>query len=202
MENLKSSLRLPTLEIPSKYSVFKRVANLTLVIIGVIICVQLWLVSSEHAINWHNKQANQLGESLLTFSASVLTESIIAEDKQKLTKQLQFIVEDPHVLGASLFDNKGRQLADNESSYSVVAAYKLNSHTPLVFVKSIEHQGALIGYLRIMLKEEKVMEYHGEYQVQLNQQVIVLMLLAAAVGILIARVFYKFRYRHKRSQES
>jgi membrane protein len=198
MENLKSSLRLSTLEIPSKYSVFKRVANLILVIVGIIICINLWLVSSEQSTNWHNKQANQLGESLSTFSASVLTESIIAEDKQKLTKQLQFIAEDPHVLGASLFDNKGRQLADNQSSSSVVAAYKLNSQQPLVFVKSIEYQGKLIGYLRIMLKEEKVMEYHGEYQVQLNQQVIVLMLLAAAVGILIARIFYKFRYRSQK----
>ncbi|MGJ8682060.1 AhpA/YtjB family protein [Paraglaciecola sp.] len=202
MENLKHTASLPSIEIPSKYSVFKRMANLLLVIIAVIICVNLWLISTNQSIDWHNKQANQLGESLSSLSANVLAESILSEDSQTLANQLMFVHNDPHVLSASLFDEKGRQLVNNQTSSSVVAAFKLNKNKPLVFVKNIQHNGQLIGYLRILLKEEMVMAYHSDYQTQLNQQLIVLMLLALGVGVLIARAFYKFKYRQKNKSDS
>ena len=86
-------------------------------------------------------------------------------------------------------------LADNNAASSVVAAYKLNTISPLVFVQNITHEQQVIGYLSIILKEKEVMAYHSEYQKQLNQQVQMLMILAAISGILITRAFYKFRYR-------
>ncbi|MCF2946555.1 hypothetical protein L0668_00400 [Paraglaciecola aquimarina] len=202
MENLKPSISLPSLDIPTKYSVFKRMANLALVIVSVIICTNLWLVSSKQSLNWHKKQANQLGESLSALSGKVLTESILAQDSDSLGQQLAFINADPHVLSASLFDDKGRQLVDNQTSSSVVAAFRLNDNKPLVFVENITHQGRLIGYLRILLKEEVVMAYHNEYQTQLNQQTIVLMLLALGAGMLVARAFYKFKYRMRNTSKS
>jgi membrane protein len=95
----------------------------------------------------------------------------------------------------SLFDNKGRMLADENSESSVVSAYKSNTIAPLVFVQNITHDEQIIGYLSIILKEKKVMAYHSEYQKQLNQQLQMLMILAAIAGILITRAFYKVRYR-------
>ncbi|WP_158967579.1 AhpA/YtjB family protein [Paraglaciecola sp. L3A3] len=195
MENIRTSSLIAPLTAQSKYSVFKRIGNLSLVLLAIIICTNLWLLNSEQAANWHKKQANQLGQSLSNLAAHILVEAIRKNDSKKLTQQLAFIGEDPHVLSASIYDNKGTILANNKIATSVVAIYKLNSATPLVFVKKIKYQDELIGYLRIMLKEEEVMKYHSEYQLQLYQQLIVLMLLAGVGGILIARVFYKFRYR-------
>jgi len=195
MEQTNTSLFIAPSKQPSRYSIFKRIANLILVVVGSIACINLWLISSEQSQNWHAKQANQLGVSLSTLSANILISSLLENDSEKLSQQLSYIVADPHVAGASLFDNKGTVLADNNSASSVVAAYKLKTISPLVFVHNITHNQQIIGYLSIILKEKEVMAYHSEYQKQLDQQVQMLMILAAIAGILLTRAFYKVRYR-------
>ena len=181
MEQTNTSLFIAPSKQPSRYSIFKRIANLILVVVGGIACINLWLISSEQSQNWH--------------SANILISSLLENDAEKLSQQLSYIVADPHVAGASLFDNKGRVLADNNSASSVVAAYKLKTISPLVFVHNITHNQQIIGYLSIILKEKEVMAYHSEYQKQLDQQVQMLMILAAIAGILLTRAFYKVRYR-------
>jgi membrane protein len=195
MQQTNSFIFTSPFQQPSRYSIFKRIANLVLVIIGCIICINLWLISSEQSLNWHSKQANQLGVSLSSLSGNILIDSLLEKNSQKLSQQLSYIAADPHVANVSLFDNKGRMLADENSESSVVSAYKSNTIAPLVFVQNITHDEQIIGYLSIMLKEKKVMAYHSEYQKQLNQQLQMLMILAAIAGILITRAFYKVRYR-------
>ena len=195
MEHINSSLFTAPFQRPSRYSIFKRIANLVLAVVGCIACINLWLISSEQSLNWHSKQADQLGVSLSSLSGNILISSLLKNDLDKLSQQLNFIAADPHVAGVTLFDNKGRVLSDNNSTLSVVDAYKANVISPLVFVQNISHDNQIIGYLSIILKEEKVMAYHSEYQKQLNQQVQMLMILAAITGILITRAFYKVRYR-------
>jgi membrane protein len=195
MQQTNSFIFTSPFQQPSRYSIFKRIANLVLVIIGCIICINLWLISSEQSLNWHSKQANQLGVSLSSLSGNILIDSLLEKNSQKLSRQLSYIAADPHVANVSLFDNKGRMLADENSESSVVSAYKSNTIAPLVFVQNITHNEQIIGYLSIILKEKKVMAYHSEYQKQLNQQLQMLMILAAIAGILITRAFYKVRYR-------
>ena len=195
MEHINSSLFTAPFQRPSRYSIFKRIANLVLAVVGCIACINLWLISSEQSLNWHSKQADQLGVSLSSLSGNILISSLLKNDLDKLSQQLNFIAADPHVAGVTLFDNKGRVLSDNNSTLSVVDAYKANAISPLVFVQNITHDNQIIGYLSIILKEKKVMAYHSEYQKQLNQQVQMLMILAAIAGILITSAFYKVRYR-------
>ncbi|MFT6778284.1 MAG: membrane protein [Paraglaciecola sp.] len=195
MQQTNSFIFTSPFQQPSRYSIFKRIANLVLVIIGCIICINLWLIRSEQSLNWHSKQANQLGVSLSSLSGNILIDSLLEKNSQKLSQQLSYIAADPHVANVSLFDNKGRMLADENSESSVVSAYKSNTIAPLVFVQNITHNEQIIGYLSIILKERKVMAYHSEYQKQLTQQLQMLMILAAIAGILITRAFYKVRYR-------
>jgi membrane protein len=195
MQPINTSTFTAPFQQPSRYSIFKRIANLVLAVVGCIACINLWLISSEQSLNWHSKQANQLGVSLSSLSGNVLISSLLEDDSEKLSQQLSYIVADPHVAGVSLFDNKGRALANNNSALSVVAAYKSKDISPLVFVQNISHNKQVIGYLSIILKEKEVMAYHSEYQKQLNQQIQMLMILAAIGGILITRAFYKVRYR-------
>jgi membrane protein len=195
MQHTNTSIFTDSFEQPSRYSIFKRIANLVLVVVGCIACINLWLIGSEQSLNWHSKQADQLGVSLSSLSGNILISSIIENNLEKLNQQLSYIAKDPHVAGVSLFDNKGRMLADNNQALSVVNAYKSNTISPLVFVQSIIHNQQTIGYLSLILKEKQVMAYHSEYQKQLNQQLQMLMILAAIAGILITRAFYKVRYR-------
>jgi membrane protein len=195
MQQTNTSILPPPFQRPSRYSIFKRIANLVLVIVGCIACINLWLIGSEQSLNWHSKQANQLGVSLTSLSSSILISSLLESNSEKLSQQLSYISADPHVAGVSIFDDKGRMLADKNSGESVVTAYKSNKISPLVFVQNITHNQQIIGYLSIILKEREVMAYHSEYQKQLNKQVQMLMILAAIAGILVTRAFYKVRYR-------
>ena len=195
MQQINTSIFIAPFQQPSRYSIFKRIANLILAVVGCIACINLWLISSEQSLNWHSKQANQLGVSLSSLSGKILISSLLQNDSKALKQQLGYIVSDPHVAGVSLFDNKGRILADNNAALSVIAAYKSKGISPLVFVQNITYNEQTIGFLSIVLKEKEVMAYHSEYQKQLNQQVQMLMILAAIAGILITRAFYKVRYR-------
>jgi membrane protein len=195
MQQTNTSIFIAPFQQPSRYSIFKRIANLVLAVVGCIACINLWLVSSEQSLNWHSKQANQLGISLSSLSGKILISSLLQNDSKALKQQLGYIVSDPHVAGVSLFDNKGRILADNNVALSVISAYKSKGISPLVFVQNITHNEQTIGFLSIVLKEKEVMAYHSEYQKQLNQQLQMLMILAAIAGILFTRAFYKFRYR-------
>ena len=195
MQQINTSIFIAPFQQPSRYSIFKRIANLVLVVVGCIACINLWLISSEQSLNWHSKQANQLGISLSSLSGKILISSLLQNDSKALKQQLGYIVSDPHVAGVSLFDNKGRILADNNVALSVISAYKSKGISPLVFVQNITHNEQTIGFLSIVLKEKEVMAYHSEYQKQLNQQLQMLMILAAIAGILFTRAFYKFRYR-------
>ena len=195
MQQINTSIFIAPFQQPSRYSIFKRIANLILAVVGCIACINLWLISSEQSLNWHSKQANQLGISLSSLSGKILISSLLQNDSKALKQQLGYIVSDPHVAGVSLFDNKGRILADNNAALSVIAAYKSKGISPLVFVQNITYNEQTIGFLSIVLKEKEVMAYHSEYQKQLNQQLQMLMILAAIAGILFTRAFYKFRYR-------
>ena len=195
MESFKTPFSINPIQLPSGYSIFKRLANLVLVVATIVVCMNLWLISSEHSINWQNKQANQLGNSLASFAANVLTGTLILKDSSLLTEQLSYLASDPHVESVTLYDEKGRLLADNNTSASVVATFKLKPFTPLVFVRKITHQQQTIGYLSLILNEQTIMANHTEYQHQLNQQLQMLMVLAAIFGIVMTRAFYKLRYR-------
>jgi membrane protein len=195
MEPINTPFSITPIHLPSGYSIFKRLANLVLVVATVVVCINLWLISSEHSTNWQNKQANQLGNSLTSFAAKVLTSTLLVNDPSLLTEQLSYLASDPHVESVTLYDEKGRLLAENNTSTSVVATFKLKPFNPLVFVRKITHQQQTIGYLSLILNEQAVMAFHSEYQHQLNQQLQMLMVLAAIFGIVMTRAFYKLRYR-------
>ena len=200
MNLAKNALQLATTPQPSAYSIYKRIANLALAIIAVVICINLWLLSTQQAQIWHDKQANQLGRSLTQLGARVLANAVANDDKELVSRQLEQIVSDPHVANAVLFSHRGQVLQSTEASLSLLTNYRLRENMPLVFVEEIHFDDQIRGYLRLLLNEEEVMYYHEEYQRQIVEQVLVLMLLAGATGLLIARAFYKFRYRHLRKR--
>jgi len=187
--------------IHSNYSIFKRIGNLVLVIVFSIVCVNLWLLSQDEADNWYDKQAGQLGRSIAAYSAQVIALELQPKESidlnaQEIKNQLELIASDPHVLGVSLFDTKGKIIDTTEGNISVLANFLIEEDAPLVFVEEITVDGKILGYLRLLLDEERIMLYHDDYQRHLYEQLSVMMLLAGLAGILIARVYYKVRFRN------
>lgn len=180
----------------SNYSIFKRVANLTLVVVAAAICINLWLLNTGQANDWRDQQSSQLGRSIAAYSASVIANDVLQNNMQSLNAHLSLIAADPHIYGVSVYDNKGVVIDSNEQNNSVLANFILNEHVPLVFVQEIKSGEKTIGYLRLLLDTEQVMLFHDDYQKQIYKQLLVLMMLAGLVGLLVARMYYKIRFRH------
>lgn len=185
----------------SNFSIFKRIGNMVLVIVFSIVCVNLWLLSKDEADNWHSKQAGQLGKSIIAYSAKVIALQLQPRDDrdlnaQEIKNQLELIATDPHVLGVSLFDTKGKIIDTTEGNISVLANFLIAEEAPLVFIEEIKLDGKILGYLRLLLDENRIMLYHDDYQQHLYEQISVMMILAGLAGLLVARTYYKIRYRN------
>ena len=180
----------------STYSIYKRLANLILVVFFSVICINLWLLSTDSAQNWHDKQANQLGRSLSVHGAKVIASPLQQRDMEAIDKKLQYLTDDPHVESASIYDNKGKLVLSSAKQPWLLNVLHNDRGAPLVFVQEVILEQKTIGYLRLLLKEQEVMRFHEDYQRQIFEQILVLTLIAGAAGLLIARAFYKFRYRH------
>jgi membrane protein len=196
MNITETSLSITAIQMPSSYSIFKRIANLVLTVVGISICINLWLINNQQAANWHKNQSNQLGRSLSLLASKALTQALIKNDSQAMSHQLEFVAADPHVTAVALYNIKGQLIAESNNSVSVLARHQGEQQTPLSFVEEIRHEGEIIGYFRLMLSAQKVMAFHQQYQQKFFQQLQVLMLLAAAAGLLLTRAWYKFRFRH------
>lgn len=191
----------PSTERPSNYSIIKRLLNLALVIVGVIICFNVWLNHANQSRIWYQQQASQLGRSLTHLSSQLLTKALINDDKEQIQAHLNFLKQDSYVTGVALYNQKGQLIQDKDNQVSMVARMKMSSSQSLIFIQNIvSENGEIIGYLRLILDEKKVMQFHFDYQNELLQQIEVLLLLAALVGLLLTRAFYTFRYRKYRKK--
>ncbi|MCC2614707.1 hypothetical protein LJ739_00445 [Aestuariibacter halophilus] len=182
----------------SSYSIYKRLVNLVLVVVAGILCINLWLLSTDQALQWHDKQANQLGRSLVQMGARQLVQPLADKNTDALQFVLNNLNSDRHVLGASLYNHQGRLLHSTDKGVSLLTNYKLRQQVPLVFVEPVRRDNQILGYLRILLDEDHVMAHHQAYQRQLAEQLLVFMLLAGTAGMLVTRMFYKWRYRDLR----
>tara|TARA_R110002167_G_scaffold31464_38_gene103403 strand:+ start:335 stop:1018 length:684 start_codon:yes stop_codon:yes gene_type:complete len=183
----------------SNFSIFKRLLNLSLVIIGVVICSKLWLAHNKQESLWYHQQANQLGRSLAKLSAQTMVKGIIEQDEQNLVQQISFLTNNDYVLGAALYNQKG-QLIQQENAQKVISVDDQKSTEPtLTFIQEVRSdQNDIIGYLRVLLDESKVMQFHFDYQQQMIEKFEVLLLLAALTGGIVTRAFYTIRYRQYR----
>lgn len=197
MSMAKSLLHTVDLHIHSRYSIFKRILNLIIVIVMVLLFVNLWFVDNDTAQNWRNKQSTQLGNSLSLIASKILAQPIIDKDEQRITQVLDIMLNDPHVEGAAVYDQYGQQLDQQGTLDTIVEQYHNDQYSvPLVFVQDIRVDKQIYGYVRLLLNEKSVMALHSAYQAQLRKQTQVLGLLAALAALLLTRIFYKVRYRH------
>lgn len=183
----------------SNFSIFKRLLNLSLVVIGLTICINLWLAHNKQEKQWYQQQANQLGRSLAVLSAQAIADGITSQDEQIISQQINFLMSDQYVLGVSIYTHKGQLLQQQDTIPTIVERYIDSNENPLTFIQEIRSSdGELLGFLRIIIDEKKVMQFHFDYQQQMIEQFEVLLLLAAIAGGIITRAFYTIRYRQYR----
>ena len=204
------------------YTVYKRIANLILILIGIAISINLWWVNQQQTKDWYTIQAQQLGRSLSAQKALVLSDIVRQGDSENLQLALNQLLLDKHVKAASVYNFRGRLLARVGSELTQLESLRSNEAHNLTFVADIidsqaqqtstltdqnsETQGSLnqltgapiVGYLKVQLATEAVMAHHDKFQQQLANQRLIFMFLAAMGALYITRAFYKLRFKFQR----
>ncbi|GAB3037879.1 AhpA/YtjB family protein [Bowmanella dokdonensis] len=189
-------LLLRELELPSTYNIYKRLANLVLALTAAVLAINLWLFSDGQDEQILHAQANQLGQTLISHSAK-LTAQLMQEDDLSLVQQtLTQLVEDNHVLSATLHNEKGELLLQVGDRTPLLERFQSRARIkPLVYVQEVFQNEQLVAYIRLTMDRDQVMRHYQQYRQSHWQQSQLLMFLAFCVGVLITRAFYKFRYR-------
>jgi membrane protein len=191
---------------PSGYSVFKRLANLGLVIAAIFISLNLWIYSAQQDNKLRQEQADQLGNSLLKQAQVLITsytntarnDVLISKENRHLVNAIvNNLQEDVHVHSAALYALNGKSVSESSDNQSLLNLYKTRPNfEPLVYISELYKEGQPIGYIRLLLDEDMVMRHHNYFQEALRQQIQIIFVMALALGFIVARAFYKFRYRH------
>ncbi|WP_416307781.1 AhpA/YtjB family protein [Neptunicella sp. SCSIO 80796] len=183
-------------ELPSGLSIFKRLANFAIAVAVAFIIIYLWLnnvIQDQHQLQ---QQASQLGKTISQQNAKILTDRLIANDLDGIRQQLQYLQSDPHIHSVSLFDDKGKKLVGSENDDDIVSLFDPKEDAGLiVFVQEVYQQQKVIGYLRVLLWRDQVLQFFRLYQQEILYQAMLLVILAFLVGVLVTRGFYKLKYK-------
>ncbi|UAA40078.1 hypothetical protein KIH87_06930 [Paraneptunicella aestuarii] len=184
------------LDLPSRYSIYKRIALLILAILLSLVCIYVWYTTYSQLNNYSNKQANELGRGLVNQYQVILSDYLLKKNHSKMQLIIDAIVNDQHVLAATIFDAEGREVISNPADKHFLRLYANHVElVPLTFVSEITSEGQKLGYLRLILDGSLA---NGSIE-QLNnaylQRALVMMLLALLVGIILTRSFYLWRMK-------
>ena len=188
------------LDLPSRYSVYKRVVLLALTLFVAISTLYIWL-SSHLSMNTHYfSQADKIGRGLSLQYQVILTEPVAKRDFARIQTILTALVQDPQILSASVFDASGRILAQNPDYLDFVHLHQKNAAlTPLTFVgelhSSEKNQQVHLGYLRLVMDAQLANANIDKMEQAFISRTLVVMLLALLSGIVLTRSFYKWRMK-------
>ena len=203
------------LKVHSTYTVYKRIANLIVVFIGIAVGINLWWVNQQQTQAWYSIQAKQLGRSLSQQKALGLVDAVREQDAEALRQALSQLLTDEHVIAAAVYNFRGKLLATMVSDPNPLESPVTQVPRNLTFVADIIDPPSnknteaaeviatsgnmpIIGYLKVQLATDVVMAHHDQYQQQLSNQRSVFMLLAALGSLYITRAFYKLRFTFQR----
>lgn len=186
----------------SLYTVIKRVMHTLLASLVIALLVALLLMLQRYQQEWLHAQTAYAGNSAARQYAKLLqplmskpdANADVAPQLGNLNSVIKVLADEPHVLGISVFDEKGRYLAPLPKTESVVSLNQSQDVLPITFVESVvSEQGRVVGYLHIHMDTEKVLEAPLSLRSQLFVIAVIVLFIALVVGIYVTRGFYKFR---------
>ncbi len=184
------------LELPGRYSIYKRIALLALSIFVSISCGYVWVTSHVALNNHYHSQANQLGSGLANQYQVILQRHLKEKNTDRMQLVVNTLVNDQFVLSASVFDQFGREVIAHPQSPKFRQLYTNTSVlTPLTFVSEIREDGKILGYLRLVMDGKLASSYVGQLEWAFLSRTLVIMLLALLTGIILTRSFYKWRMK-------
>ena len=182
---------------PAKFSMLKRISNFILAVCVLIIAVNLWLMYTKNAYEWYSLESEQLGRSLAAQAARMLASPMQSGDDQSIESYVDTIETDSFVKGTSLYDEQGKTIKSFDEDYSIIEQFRVLNEPPLIFVEDIVHEGKTIGYVKLVLDRDSIIQHHRAFTQSQLIQTALIMFLTAVCAIILTRLFYKVRANYR-----
>lgn len=189
------------IDLPSRYSIYKRVFLLALTLVIASGSLYVWL-SSHLSMNTHYyAQATNIGQGMVRQYQQILTEHVATKNFSRVNTVLEASIQDPHIISASVYDEFGRVIAQKPQYQDFVKLHHANSpNTPLTFVREFyrnndKGQPQKIGYLRLVMDAKMAEANIAKMEQAFLSRTLVIMFLALMVGVILTRSFYKWRMK-------
>lgn len=183
---------------PSGASIIKRLLNFLVALAVGFIALYLWLNNLIQDEQQLQRQANQLGYMISAQNARLLAGHLSTNELDAVKLQLHILEEDEHVHSVSLYRDNGELLLSSDEQSSLVTLFAPEQEPELlVYVQEIQQDDKILGFLRVLLWRDRVLQHYQAYQHEILFQAGMLMVLSLLVGVMATRGFYKWRYRDK-----
>lgn len=182
------------------YSSVITILQLAVAVVGIWFILHSWSAARAEGQRVLQQQ-NQLlmRETLIALShtAGYLLENDQLEGLSQLTQNL---AENPFLHDVVVYDANGVRLSWSEANSAARLLYRPDQPLPLIpMVQEIRVNNQLLGYIKISVLNDKSLFPGYSYWQQLMQQMLGLLLLTGAIGMLLKRSFYQLSQRYRKA---
>ncbi len=188
-----SRRQLQLRKVHTRFTVVKRILHVVVLTAMVAVAVALTLSLKEYQTQWHRMQLNQPGATLSQQYARLLRRATIAQDSETLGELLGVMELEPTLMSATVYDQRGRQLAATDNANALVSQAMLKA-SPVTYLKSIyDDQGNEVGFVQLLFDRELILSGPATLNIQLFKIIVAGLLLAMLIATYMTRGVYKSR---------
>ncbi|MCC5453000.1 hypothetical protein LMJ53_14855 [Rheinheimera sp. UJ51] len=171
-----------------RYSSFITLLQLALAVLGIWFILHSWgaaRTEGQQLLMQQNKLLMRETLIAMSYTAGYLLENDELEGLSQLT---QHIAENPFLHDVVVYDANGVRISWSEANSAARLLYRPDQPLALIpMVEEIRVNNELLGYIKLsLLQDEKLFPGYHSWQ-QLMQQILGLLLLTGAVGMLLKR---------------
>jgi membrane protein len=122
-------------------------------------------------------------------------------DIESIENYVSTIETDSFVKGASLYDEVGKTIKSFDENYSIIEEFRRLDQPPLIFIEDILYEDKTIGYVKLLLDREAIIQHHKAFNQSQLMQTGLIMLLTALCAAILTRIYYKVKASYQFSDK-
>ncbi|AGH81369.1 hypothetical protein PCNPT3_07155 [Psychromonas sp. CNPT3] len=148
------------------------------------------------ANNIRQQQTEKFSYSLTNLAGSEAVRHLLAHKDKELQLLIDDLSHDPMVRDATLYNQFGRVLYHSKKSLSLTKLLDLDNQATntsglMPYVIELYNDGQKLGYLRITLEQDKILNVFHAYQETNLKILIIVLFLAFFGGVIMMALFFK-----------
>ena len=144
-----------------------------------------------------NQQTEMFSSSLTNLAAAEASRYFLQEKEKELQLLINELSNDPMVRDATIYDHLGKVLYQSDEPLSLPSLLKIDNTSStdvkgiIPYIAELYKEDEKIGYIRISLQQDHILDIIFNYQTQSLEVLILLLSLSFLAGGIIVALFFR-----------